>query len=113
MSEAVDVHELLVLARETLRDDLTEAIAPNGRFTAALIANALAIAARESLEHAEAEGAVAEARAAIAGYGSDGALVAAIRRGALDVASPERAAAIAYARALVRRRLEVTNPARL
>lgn len=113
MSDALDVHELLVLARETLRDELAEAIAPAGRFTAALIANALAIAARETLAYPDADRAVGAARAGIAGYAGDGALVAAIRSGALDAGAPERAAALAYARALVQRRLAVTNPARL
>jgi hypothetical protein len=65
MSGPLDVHDLLVLARETLQNDLAEAIAPSGRFTAALIANALAIAARETLEHPDADRAVAAARAAI------------------------------------------------
>jgi hypothetical protein len=113
MSGPLDVHDLLVLARETLQNDLAEAIAPSGRFTAALIANALAVAARAPLEHPAADRAAAAARAAIAGFAGDGALVASIRSGALDAPSPARAAALAYATALVRRRLAVTNPSRL
>ncbi len=109
MSGPLDAHDLVALAHEARRNDP----APNARFTAALIARALEIAAREALEYGDADRDVARARAAIADFAGDAALVAAIRSGALDAPSVERSAAVAYAAALVRRRLAVTNPARL
>jgi hypothetical protein len=111
--DAAELHELLILARETLQNDLAPSVPANARFTAAMIGNALAIAARMTLDHGSADRAVAAARAALPDFPDERALVAAIRSGALDAASTERTAALAYAAALVRRRLALTNPARL
>jgi hypothetical protein len=108
-----DLRELLTLAREALQRDLMPALPAEVRFSAALIANALAIAGRELLDHSDADGAIVDAHEALTAFPDDHQLVAAIRRGALDAPSPERTAALAYAAALVRRRLAVTNPARL
>jgi hypothetical protein len=111
-AEGPDLHELVTLARETLQNDLAPALPAKDRFTAALVANALAIAARAMLDHGDADAAIVAAREALP-FAGDRALIAAIRSGALDAPSTERTAARAYAAALVRRRLAVTNPARL
>jgi hypothetical protein len=111
--DAPALYELLTLAREMLQNDLMPAVPANGRFTAAMIAHALAIATRETLDHSAADLAVADAREALPDFPDDAELIAAIRRGALDEASPVRTAAKAYAAALIRRRLAVTNPTRL
>jgi hypothetical protein len=111
MSDRLDVNELLMLARETLQNELAPGLPAGARFTAALIANALAIAARETLDHSAAELDIAGAREELPEFADDRKLIAAIRSGALDERSPRRLAAVAYAAALVRRRLAVTNPA--
>jgi hypothetical protein len=111
--EMPDIAELLNLARELLQNELMPAVPSDARFTAALIANALAVAGRELQGHDDADCDIADAREALPGFADDGELIAAIRRGALDAPSPERKAAFAYAAALVRRSLAVTNPARL
>jgi hypothetical protein len=113
VSEPFDVHELLALARETLQNDLAPALPPHARFTAAMIANALAIAARESLDHSGLDLAIADARELLPEFHDDGELIAAIRSGALDEPSPWRSAAKTYAAALLRRRLAVTKPNRV
>ncbi len=113
MSDWPDVPELLLLARETLQREIAPALPPAQRFTAAMVANALAIAARESLDHSNADLDIADARELLPEFHDDGELIVAIRSGALDEASPWRNAARAYASALLRRRLAVTNPARL
>jgi hypothetical protein len=111
--DAPELRELLALARELLQSELMPALPAGARFTAALIANALAIAGRELLDHGEADCAVADARDALTGFPDDDDLVVAIRSGALDAPSPQRLAALTYATTLVQRRLAVTNPARL
>jgi hypothetical protein len=112
MTAPIDVNELLALARETLQADLTPALPAHARFTAAMVANALAIAAREAQDHSDADHDIAAARAALSQV-DDAALILSIRYGELDDPSPQRTAAMAYAAALVRRRLAVTNPSRL
>jgi hypothetical protein len=111
--DAPELGQLLMLARELLQNELVPVMPSNARFTAALIANALAIAGRELLDHGDADCAVADARDALIDYSDDRDLIAAIRSGALDVPSTQRRAALAYAQALVRRQLAVTNPGRL
>jgi hypothetical protein len=113
VSDRIDVAELLALARETLQHDLAPALPQSARFTAAMIANALAIAARATQDHSAADHDVAAIRKELAAFRDDRELVAAIRNGALDEPSPWRVAAKAYAAALLRRRLAVTNPAAL
>ena len=110
MSDRIDVHDLLALARETLQRDLTPVLPANARFTAALVANALAIAGREMLDHSAADIVIADARENLPEFNDDRELITAIRSGALDEPSPSRVAAKAYAAALIRRRLAVTNP---
>ena len=109
--EAPDLRELLMLAREMLQNDIVPAVPADARFSAAMIANALAIAARETLDHTLDDLAVAGARNELPDFSDDRALIAAIRSGALDAPSALRTAARAYAAALLRRRLAVTNPA--
>jgi hypothetical protein len=111
MSEELDVNGLLMLARETLQNEVAPGLPPVSRFSAALVANAMAVAARATLDHSAAERDVAEARSALPEYPDDGALIAAVRNGALDEPSSGRIAALAYAGTLLRRRLAVTNPA--
>ena len=113
MSDPIEVPELLRLARETLQQEIAPAVPPALRYTAAMVANALAIAQRELLDHSTADLDIADARELLPEFHDDGELIAAIRGGALDEPSPWRTAARAYAAALVRRRLVVTNPARL
>jgi hypothetical protein len=98
MNAFIDADDLRRLVRETLAREPD----PPSRFTAALVANALAIADRAAAApHTDDAGRDAAA------------LVAAIRAGALDAPGPERATALSEAAAGVRRRLAVTNPARL
>lgn len=98
MNGFIDADDLRRLAQETLAREPD----PPSRFTAALVANALAIAER------------AAAAPDTDDAGGDGAaLVAAIRAGALDAPGPARTAALSAAAARVRRHLAVTNPARL
>jgi Domain of unknown function (DUF6285) len=111
--DAPQLEELLTLARELLQTELVPHVPSNARFTAALIANALAIAGRELLDYADADCLVADTRDALTDLPNDHVLVLAIRRGELDAPSPQRTAALAYADALVQRHLAVTNPARL
>ena len=113
MSERLDVHELLTLARETLQNELAPALPANARFTAAMVANALAIAARATRDQSAADLDCAGAREALRDFRDDGELIAAIRSGELDEPSSKRTAAKAYAAALVRRYLAVTNPTRV
>jgi hypothetical protein len=110
VSDRLDVNDLLALARETLQRDVVPLLPANARFTAALIANALAIAGRETLDHSAADLAIADAREELPGFPDDRELIAAIRDGALDEPSPARTAAKVYAAALIGRRLAVTNP---
>jgi hypothetical protein len=110
VSDALDPRELLTLARETLQSELAPLLPASARFTAAMVANALAIALRETLDHSFADLAVADAREALPEFHDDGELIDAIRAGALDDPSPWRTAAKAYAAALLARALAVTNP---
>jgi hypothetical protein len=98
MNAFIDADELRRLAQEALERESD----PPSRFTAALVANALAIADR-----------IAAAPDADDAGRNDTALVAAIRAGALDMPGPERSAVLREAAARVRRRLALTNPARL
>jgi hypothetical protein len=110
MSEDVDVPELLALARETLQNDVAPSVPPAARFAAAMVANAIAIAARELFDYSDRDLEIADARERMPEFYDDAELIAAIRDGLLDEPTPWRNAAKRYAAALVRRRLAVTNP---
>jgi Domain of unknown function (DUF6285) len=110
MSEPIDVPELLVLARETLQNDVAPNVPAGARFAAAMVANALAIAARELRDDFDRDLDIADAREALPEFGDDAELIAAIRGGLLDEPAPQRNAAKRYAAALLNRRLAVTNP---
>jgi len=111
--DAPELGQLLMLARELLQNELVPVMPSNARFTAALIANALRSPAASCSITATRIVPFADARDALIDYSDDRDLIAAIRSGALDVPSTQRRAALAYAQALVRRQLAVTNPGRL
>jgi hypothetical protein len=116
---------LLDTARRALLDELLPLLPPDKRLDVLMIANAMAIAAREAKAG---EGPVREALARIAAiYGErvpatstldeasaalarlDRRLVADIRAGAFD-AGPKRAAVVDHLRATTRARVAITNP---
>ncbi len=109
MSDEIDVSDVLALAREALQNDVVPHVPAGSRFAAAMIANALAIAARELEDHSDLDIDLADARDALPQFHDDRELIEAIRYGALDDPSTLRDAAKAYAAALVRRRLAVTR----
>ena len=118
--------ELLAAARRTLLEELIELLPAERRYDGLMVANAMAIAARE-LAAAD-----APARAALAGVaalygetaetGPDAAeveraltrfnrrLAADIRAGAFDAAGARRDALVALLRAVTLARLEISNP---
>ena len=118
--------ELLAAARRTLLEELIELLPAERRYDGLMVANAMAIAARE-LAAAD-----APARAALAGVaalygetmesgpdaaeveralsGLDRRLAADIRAGAFDAAGARRDALVALLRAVTLARLEISNP---
>ena len=102
MPDNTQGERLLETARDVLRDQLLPALPPQQRHAALMVANAMAIAARE-LDRCT-DPAADEARAA-----ADRALCAAIRAGQVDCGA---AAAQVHARLLAdtRARVEVSNP---
>jgi hypothetical protein len=106
--------ELLAAVRDYLTREVAATSDRRARFRALIAANVLAVVERE-IAAAPADAAAEDAALRALGY-PDGtanerrkALCAAIRRGDYD--APERfAAASAYARAMVERKLAVANP---
>ena len=117
--------ELLRIARAALETELKPLVTGEARYTLAMVANAMAIAAREA-EIGEARAAEALARLdSLYGYAPrdlhGAALVAAvaeherrlcahIRAGAFDADGVERAAVLEHLRESVRARLAISNP---
>jgi hypothetical protein len=96
---------LLATARETLLAELLPALPPERQLAARMVANAMAIAAREA-EQAPWE---ADALARMPD-GSPAAFAAAIRAGRHDPGTPGHAAARAWLIEVTRRRCEVSTP---
>jgi|EndMetStandDraft_9_1072997.scaffolds.fasta_scaffold04869_4 hypothetical protein len=113
-----DAHDLLATALEAFRADVLPVVPAEKRYAALMIANALAMAARE---FAAREGEAAPPQAA-ALY-EDGArlpagefesrLAADIEAGAFDAPGPRREAAFAAVKAINAARLAISNPKRL
>lgn len=116
--------DLLAIARETLLAELRPMLSEHARYTAAMVANAMAIAARETeagerpareaLERLDALYGVP--RSTLAGDVLAHALREHERRLALEIRSgacdeePRRGAALAHLRASVMDRLRISNP---
>jgi hypothetical protein len=106
---------LLAVARDTLRSELQPGLDAGQRYTAAMIARAMAIAARALAGGAESEARQRQALAALYPE-ADGAtlvqlerrLARELRQGRLDIGREERVRAVLLARTLAR--LEMANP---
>jgi hypothetical protein len=113
-AETPDAAELLRLARETLLAELLAALPEDKRYAARLVANAMAIAAREIEGGTAAQQAALEALCRLYGVPREGAhldelsrrLARDIRAGAFD--GDERVPALLLAD--IRARLAISNP---
>jgi hypothetical protein len=94
-----DAADLLAIARQTLLRDIRPQLNDEGRHAAAMIANAMAIAARE-LEAAEAP----------SHGGHDRQLAADIRAGRYDLRDERQRAMLEELRASVVAKLRISNP---
>jgi hypothetical protein len=117
--------DLLAIARETLLLELRPLLAENARYTAAMIANAMAIAAREA---AAGDGPALAALARLDGlhgtpkrelHGAalldalrvhDGKLAADIRAGVYDASDERQRALLDHLRGSVVAKLRISNP---
>ncbi len=106
---------LLAVARDELRSKLMPGLDAGGRYQAAMIANAMGIAARAFSAGAEAETRRAQALAALYPDAADAdparlerRLARELRQGRLEVEREERVRAVLLARTLSR--LEIVNP---
>ena len=105
LREPPEAAELLAAARDVLLNDLLPALPPDKAFAARMVANAMAIAARESAQDA------AWQDAALARMGGDArALAAAIRAGACDPGTPRHAEVAALLDDITRARCAVSAP---
>jgi hypothetical protein len=106
--------ELLEVARATLRENVLPRVAPEGRYDAAMLANALGIAARELAQGAVAREAERADLAALLGDPEASLddlrarLCREIRAGSLPESAEPRLRAVLLA--AVRRRLAISNP---
>jgi hypothetical protein len=107
--------DLLEAARAALRGEVMPAVAPERRYEAAMVANAIGIAAREVRQGAAAREAERAELAAFCGEGSAASLDDLRRRlrrdlraGSLDAAAEARLRGLLLA--AVRRRLAISNP---
>ena len=91
--------ELLAIARETLLKEVLPRASGDTRYALLMIANAMAIAARE-----------AQAPEPVRFEVDDGTLARQIRQGRYDVQDAEQAAMLAYLRESVMARLRISNP---
>ncbi|HMR32155.1 MAG TPA: DUF6285 domain-containing protein [Geminicoccaceae bacterium] len=115
MSDDERLASLLSIARESLRGELQPTLEPALRYRAAMVGNALAIAARRLSLGDDCEARQLQALAALypeaAGSGLrnlERRLARELRRGRLDVEREERVRAVLLARTLAR--LEISNP---
>ena len=110
--EAPEGPSLLATARDALLQEILPKLSGTDAFTARMIANAMAIAAREA---AQEEAWVAAARATMqrltgATEAPDRALATAIRAGAYDPGSAHHAEVAAMLRAAARMRCAISAP---
>jgi len=110
--EAPEGPSLLATARDALLQEILPKLSGTDAFTARMIANAMAIAAREA---AQEEAWVAAARATMqrltgATEAPDRALAAALRAGAFDPGSAHYAEAAALLREAARMRCAISAP---
>lgn len=97
--------DLLATARDVLLNDLLPALPAEKAFAARMVANAMAIAAREAAQDTAWEATV------LAGMGGDaGTFAAAIRAGRHDPGTPAHAQAAALLDDLTRARCAVSAP---
>ena len=110
--EAPEGPNLLATARDALLTEILPKLSGTDAFTARMIANAMAIAAREAAQN---DAWVAEMRATMqrltgATEAPDRAFAAAIRAGAFDLGSAHYAEAAALLREAVRLRCSISAP---
>jgi uncharacterized protein DUF6285 len=127
MRDHPDGNELLATARKVLRESVLPLLPPERKHDALMIANAMAIAARqlergdgpERQELAALAGLLGDCHVALAEDGPDlrAALVAAnrelsrrLREGAGDPDGPQRTALFAHLRSIARQRVAESNP---
>lgn len=97
--------DLLAIARDVLLNDLLPALPADKAFAARMVANAMAIAARDA-----AQGAAWEAAALARMAGDPRAFAAAIRDGRFDPGTPGHAEAAALLDDITRARCTVSAP---
>ena len=105
LHEPPEAADLLATAREVLLNDLLPALPPDKAFAARMVANAMAIAAREAAQDPAWE-AAALARMA----GDPRAFAAAIREGRFDPGTPRHHEATALLDDMTRARCAVSAP---
>jgi hypothetical protein len=105
LREPPDAADLLATARDMLLNDLLPALPPDKAFAARMVANAMAIAAREA-----AQDSVWQANALARMGGDARAFAAAIRAGAHDPGTPRHAEVAALLDDLTRARCAVSAP---
>jgi DNA-binding transcriptional regulator YdaS (Cro superfamily) len=124
MLEAPHAADLLSCAVETIRRDILPALPPEQRYTALMIARAIAVARAEMVqrdqvtreETAELEAFLGNSHQAPAGDPEEGLrelnrrLATAIRAGDLDPGAPGRSRALDLLSAMVGRRLAASQP---
>lgn len=105
LREPPEAPDLLATAREVLLNDLLPALPPEKAFAARMVANAMAIAAREATQDAGWQD------AALARMGGDArAFAAAIRAGAHDPGTPRHTEIAAVLDDITRTRCAVSAP---
>lgn len=107
LREEPQAPDLLATAREVLLNDLLPALPPDKAFAARMVANAMAIAAREATQDAW-EPAMLARMAALAG--DPHAFAAAIREGRFDHGTADHARAAALLDDMTRARCAVSAP---
>lgn len=114
MSDRPDAAELLAVAREELMKRLLPALPGALRYEALMVANAMAIAAREAAAGAGAAAREAEGLRQLTGDASLPSgrrkLCEAIRRGDFDTAGPGRQALLRYLLDTTEGKLAISNP---
>jgi hypothetical protein len=110
--EAPEGPSLLATARDALLQEILPKLSGTDAFTARMIANAMAIAAREAAQDAMwvEETRIAMRRLTGATEAPDRALAAAIRAGAYDPGSAHHAEAVALLREAARMRCAISAP---
>jgi hypothetical protein len=111
-----DASELLAIARQTLLDQLLAQLPGDLRYQALMVANAMAIAGRESREGEAADACEAHMLDALCGEGTTSveqarqSLCQAIRQGRFDASCSEQDQLFKALSAITRARLSISNP---